>query len=88
MKTYAPSDAGSGLHGAAFACFAQKAGKKCPVIGKRPHLYGRMAECKCYDSAHVVGQVMKRSKNPWRKKRAGKSGSPYHMRDSNPRSSE
>ena len=33
---------GSGLYGATYAHFAQKAGKKCLVIDKRPHLGGNL----------------------------------------------
>ena len=33
---------GGGLYGAAFAYFARKAGKKCLVIDKRPHLGGNL----------------------------------------------
>lgn len=33
---------GSGLFGATFACLAKKAGKKCLVIDKRPHLGGNV----------------------------------------------
>ena len=33
---------GAGLYGATFAYFAHKAGKKCLVIDKRPHLGGNV----------------------------------------------
>ena len=42
MKHYDYLIVGSGLYGATFACFAKKAGKRCLVIDKRPHLGGNV----------------------------------------------
>ncbi|MCI6324947.1 MAG: UDP-galactopyranose mutase [Bacteroidales bacterium] len=42
MKTYDYLIVGSGLYGATFAHFAKKAGKRCLVIDKRPHLGGNL----------------------------------------------
>ena len=42
MKHYDYLIVGSGLYGATFAYFAKKAGKKCLVIEKRPHLGGNV----------------------------------------------
>jgi UDP-galactopyranose mutase len=42
MKPYDYLIIGSGLFGATFAHFAKKAGKKCLVIDKRPHLGGNV----------------------------------------------
>ncbi len=42
MKAYDYLIVGSGLFGATFAYFAKKAGKKCLVIDKRPHLGGNV----------------------------------------------
>ena len=41
-KTYDYLVVGSGLYGSTFAYFANKAGKKCLVIDKRPHLGGNV----------------------------------------------
>lgn len=43
---------GSGLFGATFAYFAKKAGKKCLVIDKRPHLGGNVY-CENVEGIHV-----------------------------------
>ena len=43
---------GSGLYGATFAHLAAKAGKKCFVIDKRPHLGGNIY-CEDVDGIHV-----------------------------------
>ncbi|MBR4572169.1 MAG: UDP-galactopyranose mutase [Prevotella sp.] len=42
MKKYDYLIVGSGLYGATFAYFAKKAGKRCLVIDKRPHLGGNV----------------------------------------------
>lgn len=42
MKHYNYLIVGSGLYGATFAYFAKRAGKKCLVIDKRPHLGGNV----------------------------------------------
>ena len=42
MKNYDYLIVGSGLFGATFAYRAKKAGKKCLVIDKRPHLGGNV----------------------------------------------
>lgn len=42
MKNYDYLIVGSGLYGATFAYFAEKAGKSCLVIDKRPHLGGNV----------------------------------------------
>ena len=42
MEHYDYLIVGSGLYGATFAYFAKKAGKKCLVIDKRPHLGGNV----------------------------------------------
>lgn len=42
MKSYDYLIIGSGLFGATFAYFAKRAGKKCLVIDKRPHLGGNV----------------------------------------------
>ena len=42
MKAYDYLIVGSGLFGATFSYFAKKAGKKCLVIDKRPHLGGNV----------------------------------------------
>lgn len=42
MKPFDYLIVGSGLFGAAFACFAKQAGKKCLIIDKRPHLGGNI----------------------------------------------
>lgn len=42
MKAYDYLIVGSGLFGATFAYFAKRAGKKCLVIDKRPHLGGNV----------------------------------------------
>ena len=42
MKTYDYLIVGAGLYGATFAHFAKKAGKRCLVIDKRPHLGGNL----------------------------------------------
>lgn len=43
---------GSGLYGATFAHFAKKAGKRCLVIDKRPHLGGNLY-CENIEGIHV-----------------------------------
>lgn len=42
MKPYDYLIVGSGIFGATFACLAKRAGKKCLVIDKRPHLGGNV----------------------------------------------
>ena len=52
MTRYDYMIAGSGLFGAAFAWKARKAGKKCLVIDKRPHLGGNVY-CELTEGIHV-----------------------------------
>ncbi|WP_303010612.1 UDP-galactopyranose mutase [uncultured Bacteroides sp.] len=52
MKKYDYLIVGSGLFGATFACFANKAGKKCLVIDKRPQLGGNVY-CENMDGINV-----------------------------------
>ena len=52
MKKYDYLIVGSGLYGATFAHFAKKAGKRCLVIDKRPHLGGNLY-CEDIEGIHV-----------------------------------
>ena len=52
MKKYDYLIVGSGLYGATFAYLANKAGKKCLVIDKRPHLGGNVY-CENIDGINV-----------------------------------
>ena len=52
MKTYDYLIVGAGLYGATFAHFAKKAGKRCLVIDKRPHLGGNLY-CEDIEGIHV-----------------------------------
>ena len=52
MKHYDYLIVGSGLFGATFAYFAHKAGKRCLVIDKRPHLGGNVY-CEEIEGIHV-----------------------------------
>ncbi len=52
MKKYDFLIVGSGLYGATYAYLATKAGKKCLVIDKRPHLGGNIY-CEDVDGIHV-----------------------------------
>lgn len=52
MKNYDYLIVGSGLFGATFAYYAKKAGKKCLVIDKRPHLGGNVY-CENVDGINV-----------------------------------
>ena len=52
MKTYDYLIVGAGLFGATFAYFAHRAGRRCLVIDKRPHLGGNVY-CADVDGIHV-----------------------------------
>lgn len=52
MKTYDYLIVGAGLFGATFAHFAHRAGRRCLVIDKRPHLGGNVY-CADVDGIHV-----------------------------------
>ena len=52
MKRYDYLIVGSGLYGATFAYLAKKAGKRCLVIDKRPHLGGNIY-CEEVEGIHV-----------------------------------